>query len=59
MKNWIKRMRKVQLGFRILELNAAIGLLILFILVTKVDPLTSWITRITVGAFAPQNPPNL
>jgi hypothetical protein len=48
-KSWIKGMRVVQLLLRILELNGAIGLLVLFILITNIDPLTGWIMRITVG----------
>ncbi len=47
-KEWIKVMRKVQLALRILELNGAIGLLALMILITGTDPLIGWIMRITV-----------
>lgn len=47
-KEWIKVMRKVQLALRILELNGAIGLLVLMILITGTDPLIGWIMRITV-----------
>ncbi|KAI0387597.1 hypothetical protein F5Y04DRAFT_267700 [Hypomontagnella monticulosa] len=51
-KWWIKCMRYVQLFFRILEMVAAGGLLTLMILITNVDPLTSWVMRITPGVVA-------
>ncbi len=46
---WIKSMRKVQLGLRVLELIAAVGLLIMMILITNVEPLCGWVLRITVS----------
>ncbi len=42
-------MRKVQLGLRVLELIAAVGLLIMMILITNVEPLCGWVLRITVS----------
>lgn len=47
-KGWIKGMRVVQLGLRVLELNGAIGILVLMILINNVEPLTAWVMRITV-----------
>src|SRR3954467_14363190 len=47
-KEWIKRMRVVQILFRTLELIGAVGILVLFILISGVDPLTAWVMRITV-----------
>jgi hypothetical protein len=48
-KSWIKGMRTFQLLLRILELNGAIGVLVLVILITGMDDLTAWIMRITVS----------
>ena len=45
-KSWIKGMRRVQLGLRILEIVAAIGL----IAVTSVAGLMGWILGATVGS---------
>ncbi|KAK8128281.1 hypothetical protein PG984_009389 [Apiospora sp. TS-2023a] len=51
-KWWIKFSRKVQLGLRVFEGTAGLGLLALMILLTKVDPITSWVLRITPGVVA-------
>ncbi|KAK3688432.1 hypothetical protein B0T22DRAFT_406849 [Podospora appendiculata] len=48
-KAWIVHMRSVQMCLRVLELVAAVGLLVLMILINNVDPLTGWIVRITLG----------
>ncbi len=45
----IKWIRRLQLLLRILQLNAAIGLLVLLILITDVDALQGWVMRITVS----------
>ena len=45
-KSWIKGMRRVQLGLRVLEIVAAIGL----IAVTSVAGLIGWILGATVGS---------
>ncbi len=45
-KGWIKGMRRVQLGLRVLEIVAAIGL----IAVTSVAGLMGWILGATVGS---------
>ena len=50
-KSWIKWSRIVQLGLRILELIAAVGLLVLMILITNVEALTGWVLRITVRSL--------
>lgn len=60
-KWWIKFTRKVQIGLRVLELIAGVGLLGMMILLTKVDPITSWVLRITVSRIgtlmlAPSSP---
>lgn len=47
-KNWVVRMRVVQLVLRILQLVAAIGVLVLMILLKDVELLTTWVMRITV-----------
>lgn len=49
-KSGIKWLRRLQLFLRILELNAAIGLLTLMILITNVDVLQGWVIRITVSS---------
>ncbi|KKA27110.1 hypothetical protein TD95_001125 [Thielaviopsis punctulata] len=46
-KSWIQSMRIVQLCARIIEVPAAIGVLLLFIVLTKVPSLTSWLMRAT------------
>jgi hypothetical protein len=51
-KSWIKWMRRFQLLVRILQLNSAIGLLVLMILITDVEALAGWIMRITVCVSA-------
>ncbi|KAI2636985.1 hypothetical protein GGS26DRAFT_464077 [Hypomontagnella submonticulosa] len=51
-KSWIRSMRYVQLFFRAFEMIAGGGLLTLMILLTNVDPLTSWVMRITPGVVA-------
>lgn len=47
-KKWIKYMRGVNLFLRILELNGAIGILVLMILMNHMAQLTAWVMRITV-----------
>ena len=47
-KQWIVWIRWFQLGLRVLQLNGALGLLILTILITNVNEVTSWVLRITV-----------
>ena len=42
-------MRILQLLFRVLQLIAALGILVLMILIKKVDSVTGWIMRITVS----------
>lgn len=54
-KWWIRWMRKVQLGLRVLELIAAVGLLVLMILISNVEALTGWVLRVTVGCFSFQS----
>ncbi|KAK0722135.1 hypothetical protein B0T26DRAFT_701451 [Lasiosphaeria miniovina] len=51
-KGWIKGMRRMQLGFRLLELIAAVGIFVLMILITNVDDLPGWVIRITLGVTA-------
>ncbi|KAK1836472.1 hypothetical protein QBC39DRAFT_247960 [Podospora conica] len=46
---WIKAMRAVQLGLRVLELIASIGLLVLMIIITNIEPQAGWVVRITLG----------
>ncbi|KUI54855.1 hypothetical protein VP1G_02248 [Cytospora mali] len=48
-KWWIKWIRVVQLGLRVLELIAAAGILFLFIIIDDVSALTAWVVRITSG----------
>lgn len=50
-KKWIKGMRHLQWLLRLLELNGAIGLLVLIILITKVDAVTAWVLRIAVSSY--------
>lgn len=47
-KKCIKWLRRIQLGLRLLELNGGIGILVLMILLTKVEPVVGWILRIAV-----------
>ncbi|KAG8419222.1 hypothetical protein J3458_004115 [Metarhizium acridum] len=49
MKKWIKGLRNVQLSIRVLEINAAIGSLVLLILIINIDEATGWIMRISPG----------
>ncbi|KAK7956830.1 uncharacterized protein PG986_006052 [Apiospora aurea] len=51
-KWWILFSRKVQIVLRVFELVADFGLLALMILITKVDPITQWVLRITPGVVA-------
>ncbi|KAK0715011.1 hypothetical protein B0H67DRAFT_513851, partial [Lasiosphaeris hirsuta] len=51
-KAWIKSMRNVQLLLRVLELLAAVGLLIVMIMINNIDSLTGWVIRITLGVAA-------
>ncbi|KAF4971830.1 hypothetical protein FSARC_1433 [Fusarium sarcochroum] len=48
-KSFIKWLRRVQGGLRVLQLVAALGLLTLMILITKVPDLEGWVMRITPG----------
>ncbi|KAK0627764.1 hypothetical protein B0T14DRAFT_421036 [Immersiella caudata] len=48
-KAWIKGMRAVQLGLRVIEHVANLGLLILMILINNVEPLTGWVLRTTIA----------
>ncbi|PBP22330.1 hypothetical protein BUE80_DR006876 [Diplocarpon rosae] len=48
-KKWVKWMRIIQLVLRCLELIAALGLLVLMILIKGVDVSTGWIMRIAPG----------
>jgi hypothetical protein len=48
-KWWIKFIRGVQLGFRVLELIGAIGILVLVILTNNMDGLVTWVMRITAS----------
>lgn len=49
-KKWIKAMRNVLLFLRVLELNGAIGILVLMILISNIDQLTGWIMRVAVSS---------
>ncbi|KAI0161647.1 hypothetical protein GGR52DRAFT_132234 [Hypoxylon sp. FL1284] len=51
-KSWIKYMRFFQLFLRVFEMIAGAGLLALMILISNVDPLTTWVMRITPGVVA-------
>ncbi|KAI1075608.1 hypothetical protein F5B20DRAFT_594986 [Whalleya microplaca] len=51
-KSWIKWTRYVQIGLRLLEMVGGVCLLVLMILISNVDTLTSWVMRITPGATA-------
>ena len=48
-KNWVVRMRVVQLVMRVLQLIAALGVLVLMILLKDVEALTQWVMRVTVS----------
>lgn len=59
-KSWIKWLRRLQLGLRLLQLLAALGLLALMILINKIEALEGWIMRITVRyASIPINTPQV
>ncbi|SPO02617.1 uncharacterized protein DNG_05290 [Cephalotrichum gorgonifer] len=45
-KKWIVWVRRIQLGLRVLQFNAAAGVLLLMILITGVDGQTSWALRV-------------
>jgi hypothetical protein len=47
-KSAIKWLRRLQLVLRLLEMNGAIGILVLTILFTNVDLVTHWVLRIAV-----------
>lgn len=49
-KQWIVGVRWVQLGLRVLQLIAALGVLALMILITDVSERVSWLLRILVRA---------
>jgi hypothetical protein len=49
-KSWIKGMRVVLLVLRVLGIVGGLGLLVMMIVITEVDGLTSWVLRITVSA---------
>ncbi|KAF5025176.1 hypothetical protein F66182_2752 [Fusarium sp. NRRL 66182] len=48
-KSFIKWLRRLQSALRVLQLVAALGLLTLMILITKVPALEGWVMRITPG----------
>ncbi|KAB5535254.1 hypothetical protein GE09DRAFT_1143185 [Coniochaeta sp. 2T2.1] len=48
-KWWIKASRVIQLFLRVLELIAAVGVLVLFILMTNTTELVAWVMRITTA----------
>ncbi len=48
-KSWIVGIRVAQLCVRVLQIVGAIGILVLMILIDNVDPLTSWVLRLTVS----------
>lgn len=50
-KSFIKWLRHGQLGLRVLQLVAALGLLALMLLIDKVPTLEGWVMRITVRPF--------
>ncbi|TLS28845.1 hypothetical protein PpBr36_01234 [Pyricularia pennisetigena] len=54
-KRWIVRLRIVQLCLRVPELIGAAGVLAMFILLTDVPELTSWIMRIAAAGIATHN----
>ncbi|KAF4591514.1 hypothetical protein GQ602_001813 [Ophiocordyceps camponoti-floridani] len=49
-KNWIRRLRKIQLALRLLQLTASAGIIVLMVLMTKVEAAFAWATRLTAGA---------
>lgn len=48
-KSCVKWLRRVQLGLRLIQLNGAIGILTLMVLLTKVDASKGWVMRIAVS----------
>ncbi|QUC20777.1 uncharacterized protein UV8b_05018 [Ustilaginoidea virens] len=48
-KKWIKWLRTLQLSIRIMELNGALGSLVLFSLLANIDEATGWILRVLPG----------
>ena len=50
-KQWIVGIRWVQLGLRVLQLIAALGVLALMILMTDVSEQVSWLLRILVRVY--------
>ncbi|PNY23430.1 Uncharacterized protein TCAP_06629 [Tolypocladium capitatum] len=48
-KKWIKWLRHLQLALRALQLNGAVGVLTLMILITNVGPATAWAVRVAAG----------
>lgn len=53
-KQWIVGIRWVQLGLRVLQLIAALGVLALMILMTDVSEQTSWLLRVLVRLHIPR-----
>lgn len=53
-KQWIVGARWAQLGLRVLQLVAALGVLALMILMTDVSERTSWLLRILVRLYTPR-----
>lgn len=51
-KKWIHWMRMIQLVLRCLEIPAAVGILVMAILITGVNTATGWIMRITVSLYS-------
>ena len=56
MKGWIKGMRVFQLFLRVLQLIGAMGVLALYVILTKVATAAAWILRIAVS-FEPNHYP--
>lgn len=48
-KSAIKWIRRIQLGIRVLQLNAAAGILVLFVLLDNIDTVKGWVMRIAPG----------
>jgi hypothetical protein len=51
-KSAIKWLRRIQLALRLLEMNGAIGIMILMILFTHVSTITHWVLRVAPGVVA-------
>ncbi|KAH7327867.1 hypothetical protein B0I35DRAFT_415927 [Stachybotrys elegans] len=51
-KSCIKWLRRLQLLLRLIQLNAALGIVALMVLLTHVEPITHWVLRIAPGVVA-------